>query len=504
LGGNSISYGTFAYKDLPVTLDSLPFSPTREYEFLIVDQKDQFCFGYYELGVVDSCRFTCQLSDAHVEALPCEDGSFYAKITFTEKNGSLDGFVVRGNGRVYDTLEYGEPYYLIGPLDGDCKTKYEFGIQDLSAEGCRTGVHFTEPVCCEVECEMGELTITEYCEGGKLVAFDVNFEHNRREGTFFLKINNTVIGTFPYSALPLKITQINFDLPVVLVKIFDSKMEACNIMQEYEFECYTPPACKIYDIVGKVTACNDDKKFWALLKFRADNPGNKGFVVKVNGIVFDTLPYGKDVYEIGPLMADCATLYKFIIQDVAHPDCIEDYGFTEKICCEDCKLSNPVVSFGLCREGKFDLTLQFNHVANAPKFNVKVNGVLAGTFDYSSLPITLKGLNERTAYEIVIWDLERELCRLVVNIPAIECPSGTDNLNSEDMSLKTDGDFLIFSLPELWVHSACSLIDLSGRSLNRFIGLSENKVDISILPQGIYVLYLQQKGRSSSVKFVRM
>jgi hypothetical protein len=503
LGGNSISYGTFAYKDLPISLKNLPFSPTREYEFLIVDQKDQFCFGYYELGVVDSCRFTCQLSNSKVEALACDDGQFYARLSFTEQNGSIDGFLVRGNGRIYDTLEYGETSYLIGPLAGDCKTIYEFAVKDLSIEGCSTGTKLPEPVCCELDCEISGLQITEFCEEGKLVAFDVDFEHTRTEGTFVLKINNTVIGTFPYSALPLKITQINFDLPFVIVKIFDSKMESCNLLQEYTFKCYTPPACKIYDVVVKASACNADKKFWAILKFKVDHPGNQGFLVKVNGVVFDTLAYGKDVYEIGPLMADCATLYKFIIQDFAHPDCVEDAAFTEKICCEECKLSNPVVSFGLCREGKFDLTLQFNHAATALKFNVKVNGTFVGTYDYSSLPITLSGLNERTAYEIIVWDREKESCRLVITIPAIECPSATDETQSSGIALHVSAQMLAFSLPEHWLSSSAGIFDLHGRLLNQFVAQDENAIDISGLPGGMYILQLQLPGKHLATKFIK-
>ncbi len=504
IGGNSVNYGKFAYTDLPITLHNLPFSNTIEYEFLIVDENDAFCFGSYELGIVNACNFECSITHIIAEKLACEEGKFYVDIDFDYKNTSLSGFIIRGNGVQYGSFEYGEPYYRIGPLEGDCETLYEFVVRDKEQEGCMAITHFTEPVCCEVQCEMAGLSITEFCEDNVLVAFDLNFEHTRTEGSFVLKINSQVIGTFTYASLPLKITNINFDLPNVVVKIFDKMDESCNLISEYEFECVKDPVCNIYDLNVKVSDCNDHGQFYAIMKFKVTNPKSDKFIVKVNGNAFDTLPYGKELYEIGPLEGDCATLYKFVIRDLISADCIEDFGFTEKICCQtECKISEPVISFSPCEEGKFDLTLNFNHISTVQKFRVKINGVVKGPFNYTDLPIIIENLSERHAYEIIIWDTEKEACRLTFTIPAIECTTGTQESSLNEVKLFSNNQQLNLILSDVWVPSTVTITDLTGNRWSVFESNTENSIDISALPAGLYLVQIQNRTDRLTKRFLK-
>ncbi|MBK9734172.1 MAG: hypothetical protein IPO92_04085 [Saprospiraceae bacterium] len=395
VGGNSVNYGTFAYKDLPITIKNLHFSPVTEYEFLIVDVEDAFCFASYDLGIVTECNFDCSIYDVIAEPYECSDGKFYVAIALKYKNTSLEGFTIRGNGQVYGSFEYGEPFYKIGPLNGDCITKYEFVVKDKELHDCAASPVFLGPICCEQHCALSELTIVEHCENNDLVAFDINFNHTMITGSFVLRINNIYVGTYLYADLPIKITNTSY-APNAVIKIFDAGNEACNLIKEYTFNCAKDVDCKLYDLTVKATDCNNDHKFYAILKFFSNNHGNHGFIVKVNGEVWDTLEYGKESYEIGPLNGDCETIYHFLIQDVAHPDCADDYSFSEKICCNQaCKLYDLTVKATDCNDDhKFYAILKFfsnNHGNHG--FIVKVNGEVWDTLEYGKESYEIGPLN---------------------------------------------------------------------------------------------------------------
>jgi len=504
VGGNSINYGKFAYSDLPITLTDLSFSNSTEYEFLIVDKNDAFCFGSFELGKVTKCDFECGITNLTAKPTKCEDGLFYVDIAFDHKNTGLDGFIIRGNGVIYGNYEYGEPNYRIGPLEGNCEKLYEFVVRDKELEGCSATIHFTEPVCCDSICKLSELTVTEHCENNVLKAFTVNFNHTGTSSKFLLKINNTVIGTYPYSSLPLKITNLNFDIPNVVIRIFDSENESCNLVKEYKFLCSRETTCSIYDLNVKISECNDHGKFYAIIKFKVSNPASEKFIVKVNGLAFDTLPYGHELYEIGPLAGDCSTLYKFLVQDFIRSDCADDYVFTEKVCCNgECKISEPVISFSACQEGKFNLQINFKHVNTLLKFRVKLNGVTKGPFNYADLPILIENLNEKQSYEIIVWDVEKEACRLTFTIPAIECPSGTKDDLLTGLTLFNDNQKVQLTVGESSLPAQITLSDLTGKRLLTMYADVENTLDISTLPAGLYFIQISHQQKWITKRFIK-
>lgn len=504
IGGNSVNYGKFAYSDLPITIADLPFSPTTEYEFLIVDGDDAFCFGSYDLGVVTACNFECHIYDAFVEPYQCEDGYFYVDLSFLYENTSFSGFNVRGSGINYGNFEYGEPFYTLGPLLGDCTTKYEFVIRDLENESCKATTFLAEPICCEQECNISDLHITEYCENNDLVAFDVDFVTTRIVGNFNLIINNVNIGTYSYTNLPIKITNTNIALPNVVIKIIDSELESCHLIREYKFECYEEPVCNIYNMTVKPSMCNGDNKFFGILQFSIDHPGQHGFIIKINGQIIDTLEYGKDAYEIGPLAGDCETIYHFLIQDVSSPDCAEDFTLLEPVCCEeDCSIGSPSISYSICQEGTFDLTLQFEHTGTSNKFRLKVNGVVSGPYEYSSLPLVIENLMQNTVYEISVWDLERETCTINFIVPAIECPTSTNDTNANGVTVFNDNDHVTITLTQNWKAASATLLNVNGQTLSNQKINTQGQIDISALPIGLYIIHLQDEAKQVSKKILK-
>lgn len=505
VGGNTTNYGTFAYSNLPITITGLSFSDLTQYEFLILDKNDAFCFNSYELGIVNECNFDCNISDLIVEPYACEDGQFYVDIAFNYENTSIAGFSVVGNGQNYGSFEYGDPFYTLGPLEADCATLYEFVVKDNELEDCQTFKAFNEPICCDIDCEMAEFRLDEICEENILVGFLFNFNHNNTEGSFVIKANGVNLGTFEYADLPVTINEINFDLPQVVFVVFDSEDESCNLSKTYTFECSTVEDCNIRDMFLTVSDCNDAGQFYAKLKFKVTNPGSQGFVIKVNGIIFDTLSYGQDIYEIGPLEGDCSTLYQFLMIDVQKPECAEDYKFTEKVCCDEtCKISNAILTFLPCENGKFNVSLNFNHEGTSPKFRLKINNDFIGPYFYADLPFIIEGLMERQVYEIIIIDAEAENCRLAVVIPAIECPSNTTDVLASTVHLKNNNETLEISLDEIWGNTQVSILDITGKLIHsKSIQSNLTTIDINQLSAGLYLLRMNNNKISYTKKIFK-
>ncbi len=493
IGGNSQTYGKFAYKDLPVKLNNLPFMGNVPYEFLILDNKDAFCFTTYELGIVEECRFDCGIDDVVIKKGDCVGDSIYLWLSFKNKNGSLEGFTIKGNGQVYGNFEYGQDRYRLGPFLQDCEKRLEFIVQDRTMNECRSEGLFNQPLCCD--CQISGLEIEEICDGDKLIAFDIDVDHYNTTGNFSLFINNVKIGTYSFANLPVKITNLTGLGQTIAIKIFDAENEACRLLSNYTFKCKPATAECVFDgLTFKASDCNTDKKFFVILKFVAANAGDKGFGIKINGVWLDTIKYNaSNAYEIGPLKGDCSTIYSFVVQDIAKPDCRKEFRFLEPICCGEaanCALATPTVSFSPCVDGKYTLTLNFMHENTTTKFKIRLNTILKGPYSYADLPLKIEGLMGGVGYEVLIQDAEKSDCKLSFILPAIDCTVGTiDNNNQKSITAYFNAEKLIIQNSGSLDISEWRVYDAQGKLLNKQENLANPaEIQVSNWPRGIYFI----------------
>lgn len=436
IGGNNTTYGIFAYNQLPVTISGLPFSDTEFYEFLVIDRNSAVCFGAYELGIVDSCRFNCHIHTPTVEVLPCnEDGKFFARLQFTEENTGHGGFRVRGNGHIYGEFDYGRHYYDIGPLEADCATLYEFVVRDIETESCQNVVHLEEPVCCQEDCFIREVSVTENCLDDILISYVINFEHNQDSTKIFgLWANGVKVGNYYFGDLPVTVQNITFDGPTVNFLIVNLSNDNCRKEFTREFVCATGngEGCKI-QVTGKERGeCNEEGKFYVFFSIRTENHGNHGFkVTSPQANYVAEFQYGHSSYKIGPFEGDCETKYSFIIQDIAKPDCKADFGLETPVCCdghEACYIREVVIT-QIC-SGTMLQGYKVNFVHNRDSlqlFRLLVNNVLIGNYTYGQLPLAIfnNSLNNQTVtFKIV--DFNNENCRAEQSF-SFNCNSGGGN-----------------------------------------------------------------------------
>lgn len=507
LGGNNTNYGHFAYNDLPVTIKGLKFSDSIDYEFVVFDDALILCFNFIELGHIVDCNHPCSIESVHAITSKCDTiGNVYAYITFDEKNTSVDGFTMSGNGHNYGEFQYGEHSYKVGPLNADCHTIYEFEIKDKSIDGCSNFTELKEFLCCDSLCSIKDIEIHEECKEGELEYLIIDFAHkNSLLNKFKLRINGIELGLFNYQDLPLKLSSNIIKAKVLNIRIADYENESCHLESKYEVKCKLAP-CNLDDFIVTPLKCNDDNEFEVFLKFKAHATGEHGFVVKVNTHIYDTLQYKEEGYHLGPFNGDCKTIYHFVIYDVDDPTCIADYKLKEPICCEHepCRLSNPKVRISDCIHDTYSLLLNFSHSGTSNQFYYKVNGSTPLLSDYADLPLSIGKINADDPVSIVIIDKENEACVLEVTLPAIDCTSSAEDQNLSNVKIIHNNMTLKVISDDSESLSIIGIIDIQGK-LHLVLNPNEKttEVDIQTLLPGVYILRIQSADHIIHKRFIK-
>lgn len=422
VGGNGHNYGTFSYHDLPIKIDSLPFKSDGAYEFLFVDTHDPLCFGVVEVPHIDTCIYHCNISEIKAKPTDCNaDNVFYVNLSFNSFNTGLKGFIVRGNGVIYDTLEYGLDQYKIGPLKGDCTTLYEFAVVDIENPDCRSVTHLPEPVCCK-SCQLSELTLKESCENNLLDNVILQLNHAGTSANFNLFINGVLIGKYAYSQLPLIIPSTVFKQTRNSILVKDGEIDGCAIDKILEITCHLKECgFQPFDVI--TSDCVNDQYY---IKIPIKNPGHgsKGFTVKLDGVLLGTYEYGKDYYPFGPFESNCDKVHNLVIRDVEFESCVIEakYG---PICCSECDIKNLAVTTTDCTEdGRFYALLKFTStLKGVHPIVVKVNN---NNFDtlYHNLDVYEIGPLESNcgeAHKFLIYDLNHPDCAEDIRLAEPKC-----------------------------------------------------------------------------------
>src|SRR5690606_23722979 len=130
---NGVKVGNYHISQLPLTIDNITFQ-TQTVVFKIVNLTDETCRK--ELSYTFECHVeensnTCQLDVSGFDVGECNDaGEFYVFFTLKAENHGNQGFsVFINNSLASQNFEYGQNSYKLGPLKGDCMTKYHFLIK---------------------------------------------------------------------------------------------------------------------------------------------------------------------------------------------------------------------------------------------------------------------------------------------------------------------------------------------------------------------------------------
>jgi hypothetical protein len=253
LGGNNTSYGTFGYTELPITLGPLPFSDSKQYEFVFLDRISTFCFDFIELGIVNNCEFPCLIENVRAEISDCMDKTFIAEITFKSSGVIADSFSIRGNGQLYGRFEYGQDSYQIGPLSGDCETIYEFVVIDDNDESCRAFTGLQKAICCTLPCPLNAIQTEINCLEKTLI-INIDTNDSGDADSVYVYINEDISFAIGYDEFPYAY-RISESLSFPLnIKAVDPYNDECVLEIT---QAYTCDFCEIGGMKVEILGCDD-------------------------------------------------------------------------------------------------------------------------------------------------------------------------------------------------------------------------------------------------------
>ncbi len=264
-----------------------------------------------------------------------------------------------------------------------------------------------------ISCELSELEIeAEECASDSTYLMVLKFQYEDATTTSFkLFVNDEQEGSYLLADLPLTV-----EIPAsgqeedLIAVCLDGAPDCC------EEKWISPPSClktecplEYIDVVAG--SCFNDS-FLVHFYFNFDDAPflpSDSFAIEGNGVVYGTFAYTDyldGMLVLGPLPADTSFEYEFEIQDLADPDCSEDFDITAPAGCIDtlpCTLTDVRIELAACPSDS-GMVLYVEVEADAlgeEEFSLLLDSTWIGSFPLDSLPITIPDISWPTSDTLI-------------------------------------------------------------------------------------------------------
>jgi hypothetical protein len=337
-------------------------------------------------------------------------------------------------------------------------------VRDFVFEACAGEVSVAIPACsATTACNIYDVVVNtgDCVPGSANYNLTLDFEVTEPTNGLFdvWSGNNTYLGNFPLSALPVQIN--NFpasgnDNDVIKVCINDNE-NCCKIKEFAAPDCnVAPPACHVTDIVVTTGECTSNTTYEVTVDFNATYPTPlDSFRVLANGA-----PFGKFGFNQLPL-----TIHNFPYNGGANDVIRICIGNEEVGCCESkefavpdclggpCEITQLAVHPGECHNnGTYQLMVNFG-VAGAgsvDSFMVFANGAFFGKFGINQLPLTINQFpwngGATDVIKICVANDQTECCR-ILEFAVPDCLAGpceVFNLNVQTGACTSNTSYQLF------------------------------------------------------------
>jgi hypothetical protein len=522
---NGVDKGQFPYSSLPLKIGPFPGDCHTEYSLLVKDCVDPHCAADKYVGVVccDSLP-PCHLYDLTAERSDCDSNNqFYVRFNFKSSNSS-DCFRIKGNGNDYGMHNYSDLPLQLGPFNGDCKTNYEFVIQDCKNERCAIEKNLGI-ICCGTPppppCKLSELKLEKSeCVGDKQFYVYLNFKHDGTSECFRVFGNGHSYGEFRYAQLPLKLGPFLGDCVTNYeFGIEDCVKHDCHISANLGEVCCDSTNSKYHDFEMARTDCDSNLMFKLKIKFLYRDVSDS-FNLYINGVNSGTYAYTQLPISAGPLLADCKTNYKINIIDQKDTT-VRIERIIEKPCCHplnvECKIydikANPQHCSG---PGEYTLVISFRHRGTTNHyFEVFDRNGPIGTFTFSKTPddtITIEHFKKSGHdFDLVkICENDNPACCSAVEFRTITCDSLINDPNKFNLSnlvINTNNAsnlVSIFSEVEIPGDLEIEMFNMEGRQIpidNVIRQPHEIFISSTLLTTELYFIRLKSHDSTKTYKF---
>ncbi len=454
LGDNIL--GTFPLGDMPVTIDNIQGDNTPYHTFTICINDNPDCCREEVLENPCYGLLSCEIWDLIAEAHPCDDdGNYYVDIAFQSNNTGMMGFSVKGNGHVYGSFDYGQPFITLGPFPGDGSIN-EFVVIDNEFPDCHAGIDFEPVFCGATDCVIWDLVVDPgNCNDDGTYSIHINFEYEGASNDYFdVYVGDDLLGFFPLDELPVFIPNYpasgnEYDHLKVCI---NDNLDCCKEIEFMALDC-TGDDCKIYDVIAEAHPCDDDGNFLVDIDFEYQNVGNEGYRVVGNGNNYGNFSYDDPFITIGPLEGD-GTIYEFVVIDNQDDNCMDYTTIGPIFCGNDCQIVDLHTETSPCHDDN-TFTLWVNFEAINPThshFDLFIGDDFIGFYALADLPIelTLDGTPNSMVFDLTVCINDNEDCCASTEFESPACDPIGDceivSLNVDPADCNDDGTY------DLWVN----------------------------------------------------
>lgn len=380
----------------------------------------------------------CELSNLFAEAHPCEDGQVYIDFEFDYTGVSSDSiFIVRGNGMTYDTFVYGQTFYTIGPVNGDCSTIYEVVVTDISSPNCIAEFEFEEPFCCDQSCQIygSEISVIE-CDTNNVAYFELNLQYQNNDSlsSFTVTANDSLVGEYLYAQDFYGIGPIYADCETEYTFIIQDDTDPfCADTIYYGSICCSDP-CQNDSINILSNICQGAGSI-VTFDFETENALTDSFQIYVNQQYINTYSYGQLPQSV--FINDTFDINYLMVQDADNNNCFQQITLPNPCLIDHCNMSQPEYIALQCDSNNIAVTLDFYYPGDSTEvFEFVIHNTDTYQVSYHDLPFMFYYDGSiGDSLDVSVTLLSDSTCMQSVSIPN---PCQIFNCNISDVIVQQD------------------------------------------------------------------
>ena len=411
----------------------IPNPETQLFTITACDNDDADCCYSWELE--NPCyeeSGNCELTSFTVAAVDCASEYILLEDILVEGEGTSDGYELTIGDEIFGIFQYGVSIAALEIFCSDVESEeFELTACDTESGDCCISILLDNPCFedCGNDCSITEVVAEVLsCDDGEFSVI-VDFGYSGAGGSFELRGNGNLYGTYNYGDAPITLTGLAADCEVEYeFVVVDVENEDCFGDTGIGVVCCEGEECILFSIdFTDIPSCvnNQIVTEWYV---SAENTSESGFDFFINGEFLIYVEYdGEGPYDFDIPNPE-TEVYSITACDNDNPDCCYTWEL-ENPCYEaalDCEIGILTAEVTACEGDLFDVVIDFEHDGTGQSFILAGNGISYGTYSYDELPITLASLEADCLqeYEFVATDSDDTDCSNFVELGIVCCEEG--------------------------------------------------------------------------------
>lgn len=494
LGGNGYSYGKYAYKDLPITIEGLTADGELFYEFVATDSEFQDCKTWLEFGKVQCECF----KDWPVKAETGEctsDSTYITHFQLTE-SGTYRLYV---NGVLVKTAQAEDGLLIVEDFPASGKLFDYYTL--CRGDSCCAEGKIESPVCARRECLITDVSYEILaCDSSNYFFVELDFKVPANHSEYFVVQGKEMAWEFSYEDLPVKIG------PLKAVDFFSFRLKDAQYLDCYKELTIGRVVCDLQcDLDSAMLSfieC-DEEAYWVRLE-------------KVDGTFtnFDVSIGEKYLgyYQRSQLPVDLRipkNLYgqTFSICVSDNRTCCFNTSIPEPDCdsLDMCSIADLRIDTLECKGDTAWALIDFEFEGHETSFVLAINGTTFFTVDPDQLPIKVGHLQSDKRYVFEVYG-ESVDCSASLETK-LDCPSSTTSVTTRLLVLETSNGSISLRVPDfIDEKTKIGIWNLQGQPIyRRLFSVEGGSVHLKMpaTTTGMYVLRLvSREGQIYTQKFI--